>query len=148
MKRAITADDLDKKRKEAIKTHKGLTTKGFDNTTGKAFNPNFKTLQDIKDLLQKPENRWGNYMGVVTTDKKRQKDERTQFECYFCGWLEYYDEIVRNRCADHTIWFDWEGTNCTVYLYPRPRRRKDAKSSLPEASLGDPTNPKVPPPPY
>ena len=147
MKRPITKKQLEAKRKKAQKVSKQPANK-FNEFAAKAFNANFNTEQDIKNLVKKPANRWGTYKGVISVDKTTQADERTQFECYCCGWLQYYDEIVRKESTDHTIWFDWNGSNCSIYLYPRPRTAKDAKNSLPAGRTTDPTNPTAPPPPY
>jgi hypothetical protein len=155
MKLLISKRELSDKKKKATRVAPGskaqpkMSKKQFNDFAKKAFNPRFKEIQDIANFFRKrPENRWGIYKGVVSANGETQDNEKTQFECYCCGWLQYYDEIVRKECTDHSIWFDWNGTGCTIYLDPRPRNLKDAKSSLPGSFSSDPTNPTAPPPPY
>jgi hypothetical protein len=75
--------------------------------------------------------------------------EKTSFKFFFCGYLQYYDQITRNGAIDHVLHFKWEKNLVTVYICPRPRRIDECPETCPPATLSsDPVPPKAPPPPY
>jgi len=105
--------------------------------------------------IKKPENRWQSYSTANFSKKKDEFErEKDSFIHYFCGYLEYYDQVVRSGFINHSIYFDWdsEKDKVTVYIDPKPV----TKVEQPELTLtatapsggSDPIPPKTPPPPY
>lgn len=158
MKIAITEKELNKKKVHHAENEKSDPQK-FKKDVAKAYTAHVKTKEgitkfvkpsDISSFMKQDVNEWGRY-----PLSQLKGIPREQFQSYCCGWLQYYDEITRNRATDHIIWFDWKDTKvwkdqkggCRVYIYPAPRR-KGAKGSSTASFSSDPTNPTAPPPPY
>jgi len=154
MKMPITENELNKKKEHHPNNAKPRPQK-FQKDVAKAYTAHvgstkFLKPSDISSFMKRDVNEWGRY-----PLSQLKGIPKAQFESYCCGWLQYYDEITRNRATDHIIWFDWEDTKvwkdqaggCRVYIYPSPRR-KGAKGSSTASFSSDPTNPTAPPPPY
>jgi hypothetical protein len=152
MKLAITEADFNKKRnkQEKILSSGRPSKKGasymrllndFTNELKKCYKP-YKSLKEI----EKEENLWDTYPVQDFSPAKKES-----FTFYFCGWLQYYDEIVRNNAIDHTLHFKWDKGKgeVEVYICPRPRKvHEDPETCPPASNSSDPIPPKAPPPPY
>lgn len=103
--------------------------------------------------IDDPENKWGAYEA-----KGLSKAEKASFVYYFCGYLQYYDYVVRGNFINHALYFHWNDKEgeVVVYIDPKPVR-EIIKPSIGEAALtaqqgsgvsSDPVAPKSPPPPY
>lgn len=150
MKLAISQEEFYKKRNEKEKelkkspnkltaSYKDLTE--FDNELNKCYKA-YPKLEDI----EKEENLWDTY-DAKNFDAK----QKESFKFYFCGYLQYYDEITRNNCIDHTLHFKWDEKKGQVHVYicPRPRKVHENPETCPPAGhSSDPIPPKAPPPPY
>ncbi len=104
----------------------------------------FKDQQELEKQLEVSENEWGTYEAYNFNDQ-----QKNEFEFYFCGWLQYYDEISRNGGIDHTLYFKWSNTDVVVYISPAPGNSLNPITAPPAtSSTSDPKAPSAPPPPY
>jgi len=106
----------------------------------------FKDQQELKKQLENDENEWNTYEADNFNDQQKK-----EFEFYFCGWLQYYDEISRNGGIDHTLYFKWSSYDVVVYISPAPGNSLKPITGPPAAGstlTSDPKSPSAPPPPY
>jgi hypothetical protein len=99
---------------------------------------------ELKKELIKAENTWDVYSAAPYSSQ----DKRNELEFYLCGWLQYYDEIIRSYGVDHKIHFEWSDTEVVVYIFPAPGRTPLSPLTGPPSTTSDPKSPTAPPPPY
>jgi hypothetical protein len=106
----------------------------------------FSSQDELKKTLENDDNLWA----VHTLANSFGKVQRQRYEDFCCGFLAFYDEIVRGGLTDHTIYFVWceKGTEIKMYLYPPPKKRDIEINIIPPgAATSDPPKPPPPPPP-
>ena len=69
---------------------------------------------------------WGEWKTYKLSEGAiKDKAQKISYECYCCGFLSYYDDIVRNGMVNHQIYFKWSGfEKVVVYINPAPKRAK------------------------
>jgi hypothetical protein len=132
---------------------KRTTTKIILKSRGKdpsdpEINKAYKVYNDddeLKKQLVDPNNQWAVYPNQYYSP-----EQKNEVEFYLCGWLQYYDEIIRGNSVDHYIHFQWSDKNVEVYTYPAPDRTplSPKKVGTPPSTTSDPKSPTAPPPPY
>jgi hypothetical protein len=73
-------------------------------------------------------------------------EDKLSYAYFCCGYLHYYDEITRNDCQNHSIYFVWKNENKTVEIWINPPA-DTFKSKSPAQTGIDPQPPPAPPPP-
>lgn len=154
-KRAMSKTQDPKKQKEIEHEFHGLAKKMFKDLNGDNFANLDKYIEAynefVKEVKTPPDNKHPNFEWTkYTYDELLDNNnpvQRQKFQSYCCGWLRYYDDIVRNGAVDHTIYFDWQGDQVVVYICPPPGSSKKAESCPPGDSTSDPQPPTAPPPP-
>jgi len=131
MKRTTTVDELKSRGKDPK-----------DDDVKKAYKVYNNDAERRKELV-KAENTWDVYPAP-----NFKPEQRYELEFYLCGWLQYYDEIIRSNGVDHAIYFEWSSQNVVVYLYPAPGRTPLSPPYGPPSQTSDPKSPTPPPPPY
>jgi hypothetical protein len=67
------------------------------------------------------------------------KCQKSAIEYYYCGFLQYYDTIVRSNMTEHFVYFKWVdekpigtkvSSDLTIYIYPPPIKVKEAVAAL------------------
>lgn len=150
MKRAITEQQGEKKPgyykpNPDVKDYKPVTP--AQELFIQAYNV-FDDKEQLEKLLEKRRNMWDRYSPAafhVKSFKDFTIQQKTSFEFYLCGWLQYYDQVVRNNRIDHTIHFKWTDQEVFIYIYPPPAKKMI--TGLPANRTSDPQSPKIPPPP-
>ena len=146
MKRAISNEKVSAKRYEA------KDTKRFDDQVKKAYKV-FPSEGELRMHMEVDENIWDIY-SAKDFGIKEMKDfddaQRNSFESYVSGWLQYYDEVGRNKGIDHTLHFNYRDVDVVVYISPAPGNSLNpitAPSATATSSTSDPKSPTIPPPP-
>src|SRR4051812_35055161 len=129
MKRTTTEDDLKKRGKHSD-----------DPEVKKAYKV-YKNDYELRKELVDDENQWADFPAPGFS-----QGQRNELEFYFCGWLQYYDEIIRSNGIDHKIHFEWNDLKVVVYLYPAPGRTPLSPLTGPPSATSDPKSPTPPPP--
>jgi hypothetical protein len=75
--------------------------------------------------------------------------QKDAFLYFLSGWLQYYDEITRNKAIKHIIYCQWNPENVKVYICPGPGTSESPiDPTKPPSGTTDPKSPSAPPPPY
>jgi hypothetical protein len=130
MKRTTTVDEVKKRGKDPKSPDIQKAYKVYNNDA------------ELRKELVSSKNEWGVYEAYDFKD-----EQKNELEFYFCGWLQYYDEISRNNGIDHKIHFEWSDHDVVVYIYPAPGSSLNPITA-PPATTSDPKSPTAPPPPY
>lgn len=73
---------------------------------------------------------------------------KAKVEMYCAGWMAYYDQIVRNFCVDHHLFFEWNDQEDKVSVYISPPQKDNPNYGItPDGFSTDPPDPDGPPPP-
>ena len=78
------------------------------------------------------------------------KVQRQRYEDFCCGFLAFYDTVVRGGLTDHTLYFIWgeKGADIKMYINPAPRKGSFSIDIVPPGmATSDPPAPPPPPPP-
>ncbi len=148
MRRPITASQLSEKTDKAKGEKKDMAK--FQ----KAVEDSYKVFPDpatLEEYFKKNGAIWDTYSAEQLGGKKMDDfsdEQKTAFEFYVCGWLQYYDEITRNGAIHHLLYFKWKFTDVDVYIAPKPDDAKSPITSPSGSPTSDPKSPTAPPPPY
>jgi hypothetical protein len=88
-------------------------------------------LAKFKDFKISEDNRWDGPL-TFGFDRNFLKCQKLAVEYYYCGFLQYYDYIVRSDMMDHVVYFKWVdkeeenrvSSQLTIYIWPAPIRKK------------------------
>ena len=153
MRLVISKVEFDKKKWEI---EKGVTVARASRTKNDRIDELKRTFVVLDPKIKNEDHKWDTYSTKnFSNDPDKLKEEQNSFKYYFCGYLQYYDQVVRGGFVDHSLYLDWDSESGKVVVYIDPMPVK--KVLEPEFSLSgttttvgssDPVPPKAPPPPY
>ena len=153
MKLVISKGEFDKRKWEI---EHGVKVSAGSSTTTERLDDLDKTFEVLDPKIKNKDNRWDTYSTKnFSKDPAKREVQMNEFIYYFCGYLQYYDQVVRGGFIDHSLYLDWDSKpgHVVVYIDPMPVRKVlepefSLSGTTTTAGSSDPVSPKPPPPPY